>query len=209
VTREIALSKPSLDLTGEVNPTAELTLTRLDGKPLKVARVSALSHLQSDIQTVSSTAARLVVSEVGPSLAGAHNENIVLRLNDPLVPTLTIPVSWTTKGVYRSTPKAVNFGSVTPGTEVEQQISISGPDLTHLRVASAPPGWVARLQPVKSGTVKLTLRGSSEGGLLHSSIILATGNAREPNLAIPVYAVFETAAGACSSKPLGVNSSSH
>lgn len=106
-------------------------------------------------------------------------------------------------------PLAVNFGSVTPGAEVEQRIRISGPDLTHLRVASAPPGWVTRLQPIKSGTVKLTLRGSSKGGLLHSSIILATGNTREPNLAIPVYAVFETAAGACSSKPLGNNASAH
>ena len=208
VTREIALSKPSLDLTGKPLAAGTLTLTRLDGKPLNVTSINA-SHLKIDIQTVSPAVTRLAVSRIGFGLSGTHTEDLTLHLNDPLVPTLTLPVSWTTQGVYRSVPQAVNFGSVTSGTAVEQQVKISGPGLTHLRVASAPPGWVTRLQPTRSGTVKLTLRGSSKGGLLHSSIILATGNTREPNIAIPVYAVFETAAGACSSKPLGNNSSAH
>jgi hypothetical protein len=184
-------------------------LTRLDGKPLQVTNANASSHLKTDIQTVSPTVTRLAVSRIGFGLSGAHTEDLTLHLNDPLVPTISLPVSWTTQGVYRSVPQAVNFGSVVPGTAVEQQVKISGPDLTHLRVASAPPGWVTRLQPTKFGTVKLTIQGSSKGGLLHSSIILATGNTREPNITIPVYAVFETAAGACSSKPLGDNLSAH
>ncbi len=209
VTREIALSRPSLTLAGKPNSWATLRLTRLDGKPLKVSAINASSDLQTHIQIVSPTVSRLAVSQVGPSLAGAHSEDLTLRVNDPLVPTLTVPVSWTTKGIYQSVPEAVNFGSVTPGTAMEQQIQVSGSDVTHLRVVSAPLGWTAHLQPAKSGTVTLILRGSSKGGLLHSSLVLATGNAREPHIAIPVYAVFATAAGVCSSKLPGDHSSAH
>ena len=133
----------------------------------------------------------------------------MLRLNDPFVPTLTIPVFWTTAGSYHCLPQAVNFGSVAPGAVVEQQVRLSGPDVTHLRVVSTPPGWAAHLQPARSGTVTVILRGSSKGGLLHSSLVLATGNAHEPYIAIPVYAVFEAVAAVCSSKPRGDNSSAH
>lgn len=207
VTREIMLSRPSLALSDK--RAATLTLTRLDGKPLKVACANAPTHLKTDIQAISPNAARLTVSPLGSSLAGAHSEDVTLRLNDPLVPTLTIPVSWTVAGSYHCLPQSVNLGSVEPGTVVEQQVRISGPDVAHLRVASAPNGWVTHLQAAKSGTVTLILKGSSKGGLLHSAIVLATGDAHEPNVAVPVYAVFETAAGTCSNKPLGNNPSAH
>lgn len=209
VTREIAMSRSLLDLTAKPSSIDALTLTRLDGKPLKVACVNASSHLRADIQTVSPNVTRLAVFRVGPRLTGAHSEDVTLRLNDPLVPTLTIPVSWTIAGSYHCLPQYVNFGSVVPGTVVEQRVRISGPDAAHLRVVSAPKGWTTRLQSAKSGAVSLILRGSSKGGLLHSSIVLATGASREPTIAVPIYAVFETAAGVCSGKPLGDNSSAH
>ena len=200
VTRELALSQPVISLFGKPLVTGSLTIARLDGKPLSVTGLTSPAVLRTKASSLSASSVRVTAVQNGPDLAGAHREEITLHLNDPLVPTLTIPASWTTTGSYQSVPAAINFGSVEPGTALERKIQISGPNAAGLHIVSAPPGWEVNLHLVRPGTVALTLNGSSKGGLLHSSVILATGNASEPNIAIPVYAVFETSADVCSVK---------
>ncbi len=200
VTRELSLSQTSLVLTGKPSAAGSLLLSRLDGKPLSITSITSPAVLRTTAFSLSNSTIRVVASQSRPSLAGTHNEEVMLHLNDLLVPTLTIPVSWTTKGLYQSTPATVNFGSVAPGTALERKIQISGPNTKHLRIVSTPPGWKASLQPVKPGMVNLILYGSSKGGLLHSSVILATSDVHEPNIAIPIYAVFEASADPCSEK---------
>lgn len=200
VTPEIALSQTVLHLTGK-RKTASLTLNRLDGKPLSVIGVQAPAPIGAKVLPLSPHTVRLTASQIGPCLSGVHSEQITLKLNDPLVPTLTVPASWTTESAYQSVPPTVNFGSVAPGSVLKRKIRITGPDAAHLRLVSVPPGWKTQIHPVTPEIADLTLNGSSKGGLLHSSVVLATGNVREPNIAIPVYAVFETSADVCSVKP--------
>ena len=200
VTPEIALSQTALHLTGK-RKTASLTLNRLDGKQLSVVSVHAPASVNAKISPLSPHAVRLTASQTGPCLSGVHSGQITLKLNDPLVPTLALPTSWTTKSAYRSVPPTINFGSVAPGSVLKRKIWITGPDAAHLRLVSVPPGWKTQLHPITPEMVDLTLNGSSKGGLLHSSVVLATGNVHEPNIAISIYAVFETSADVCSVKP--------
>ena len=200
VTPEVALSQTVLNLTGKPK-TALLTLNRLDGKPLTITSVHAPASVSAKVFPLSPHTVSLTAFQTGACLAEVHSEPITLKLNDPLVPTLTIPTSWTTQSAYHCVPPTVNFGSVALGSVLTQKIRITGPDAAHLRLVSAPPGWKTHLQLVTPETVDLALNGSLKGGLLHSSVVLGTGNVHEPNIAIPVYAVFETRADACSVKP--------
>ncbi len=200
VTSEIAPSQTVLSLTGKLK-TASLTLNRLDGKPLSALSVQAPASLSAKVLPLSPHTIRLTASQNSPCLSGAHSEQITLRLNDALVPTLTVPVSWTTQSAYKIVPPTANFGSVASSFVLTQKIWISGPDAAHLRLVSVPPGWKTQIQPVAPRIVDLTLSGSSKGGLLHSSVVLGTDNVHEPRIAIPVYAVFETSADVCSVKP--------
>ncbi len=201
ITREIALSQTSLVLTGKPSAAGSLTLTRLDGKPLRVAGIVSPAVLRTKISPLSASAVRVTTWQNGPGLAGAQREEVTLNLNDSLVPTLTIPVGWTTSSRYRSVPAAVNFGSVALGAALAQKVQLSGPHASRLHIVSLPPGWKAHLQPVGPGRVDLTLKGSPKGGLLHSSVVLATRNQAEPNIAVPIYAVVETSADVCSVQP--------
>ena len=200
VTPEIALSQAVLHLPGN-QKAASLTLTRLDGKPLNVSNVHAPAFLEAEALPVSDHTIRLVASQSGSCLSGVHDETIALHLNDPLVPELVVPVSWTTKSAYQCAPLALNFGSVPSGSVLKRKIRITEPNAAHLRLVSLPPGWKTQLQPVAPEIIDLTLNGSSKGGLLHSSVVLGTGNVHEPHIAIPIYAVFETSADVCSVKP--------
>lgn len=200
VAHVVARSRDTLVLGGKPDASAVLTLTRLDGKPLTASVLQVPNALRAQITSVSPAVLRLAVHVAGPSMAGQHEEAVALRLNDALLPTLTIPVSWSTASRYRILPPSVNFGSVAPGAALSRNIDITGPFASGLRVVSAPPGWTAFVQKgANAFSATLTLHGSAKGGLLHSSVLLATGNAREPNITIPVYAVGETAADACKS----------
>lgn len=194
VAREIAFSARSLDLgDGTSRAPAAFTVTRVDGKPLLVS-ADAPRPLRVRVEQLSSNAARVLVSFAAPALAGVHEEQIALRLNHPGLPTTKVPVMWVTPSVYQTTPEQVNFGVVAPNSARKQQVRVSGPDAAKLRVLSCQGGVRARLDPPRAAGSRqavLSVAYTPKGGknsLMRGQIVLATGNARQPRVVIPVYA---------------------
>lgn len=193
VARDIAFSARSLDLgDGTSGAPATLTVTRVDNKPLSVSLVKAPHPLRARVKQVSPSSARLVVSFAAPSLAGVQEKEITLGLNCPGLPATTIPVRWATPGLYQMTPEQVNFGVVSPGTARKQQVRLSGADVSKLRVLSCQGGVSAHLlrrAGSRQAVLSIVYRPKGgQGSLLRGHVVLATGEARQPRLIVPVYA---------------------
>ena len=194
VTREVALSAKSLDLGSRDDASASLTVARLDKQPLTVSPQNVPASLQVTVSPNGPDSAAVRVTRRGPRVAGVREEEVTLGLNHPLLPTVTVPVRWENASAYQVAPPSINFGAVKPAATLLQSVRVSLPagyPLSNFRVLSAPPGWQAHVTPLPSDkrVALVSLRGSlRKETLLHSRLVLATGNPREPEIIIPIYA---------------------
>lgn len=188
VKQVVALSPPSLNLNDAFVPSSTLTITRLDGKRLEASAQNVPSPLVARLERLSPLVLRLQLKQIAPSLAGTHHEQMRLHLNVPGLSHLTVPVKWTVKGNYQMQPSSADFGLIPTQTPLQKIITISGRNASRLRVVSTPPGWKARLRTKSEHQAVLTLQGTLKGGLLNAFVVVATGDPRDPQIAVPLFA---------------------
>ena len=189
--------------TVEIPKSAVLTVFRADQKPVHVLSVEVPNSISAKVVQVSPESSKVFLKLAKESSVGLHEEKITLHLDDPKVPSWVCPVSWQVKGAFDLSPDTVNFGLVKKGTRLKSSVSIVGKDVTKLKVAFCPSNVVVRLQQIghQEATLKIGWLANLGGlPLLHTRIVLSTGNPKEPRLIIPLYgAILPGKSGDCTS----------
>lgn len=192
----LTMNPPAIDL-GVVRSSERRhfrsTLSKVDGKALHITIPNDTNRSiykivpQADRSTVELRGTIIV-----PSTAGNYEESIRLRLDDPLLPTVIVPVRFTVASEFSVQPAHLNFGIVPLRGVLQQNVRIRGQFPQSLRIVTAPPQVSAMLRCVNSGEYVLNARTTttSRADLLSSQVVLATGNAKQPKIIVPVYAAF-------------------
>ncbi len=201
VERDIELNSPFVSLA---NGAGEITMKRLDGEPLRLTVVSTPDSIKVVLQELSPESVRVRFTTTLQATAGTHQEDVVIGINHPGLPQVTIPVSWTSAGKYKLVPDTLNFGLVPFGAEKQGAVRITGPSVSGLRLISLPPSFTGKINADGPNTAALNVRWSGKGGkrLIHANVTLSTGDVTEPRLVIPVYAAvnYTAADGGCTAK---------
>lgn len=170
---------------------ARTTLTRLDGKPLRVTGIQAPARIRMRAERAAPNVVRLVASVEAPGVAGQYWDKIVLRTDDAALPQVTLLASYKAAGLYTISPPEINFGVMNSPQAAQRSVRVRGPRAASLRVLAAPPGVAVTLRPLPTGEYLINALYRAKGGkgqITAGKIVLATDNPRQPRLTIPLYA---------------------
>lgn len=128
-----------------------------------------------------------------PAETGRFTQRLWLRSNDPRGP-LPLTVTGLVVGFYQLDPAAINFGRVAVGQSVKRRVRLRAlsqssafrPSLRPLR-----PGPIAleraRLEPDGRYEVTVSAQPRSGKDFLSSTLVIDTGDARQPFVMVPTF----------------------
>ena len=196
VVQNYRLSADAVEMTS--GKEATVILSRRDGKSITLSSVETPGGIVATRTAFATDTVRVGLRRApnsGTQPVGQYTEPVRLHLGGDLPAILTVAASWTIPSRYSVAPTLLNLGSVKPQSTTTRTVTVSGVGASHLCIENAPTGFTAKVAPQGANRATITVSGTVTTAVLHDALILATGNASEPRLRIPLVAVLDTDSG--------------
>jgi hypothetical protein len=176
--------------TGSKEMTVDLKADKT--RPFKVTGVTAEASFiaveQEPLQTEERAGVRLYVKAQPGTPAGAFASKVVVTTDDAAKPRIEIPVRGSGAGGLHAEPAKLVFDAAAPGADVGAVALLGGKGVQVTGVRSSSPALEPALaaQPDGSYQVRVKLAANAKPGRVLAKLIVATADAKQPELTVPV-----------------------
>jgi hypothetical protein len=194
----IAVVPPALDF-GTVPPAGSqdktIDLKSAKTRPFQVTSAHAEAPFvaveKEPMQTEDRAGYRLYVQVKPGAPAGPFATRIVVETDDAAKPRIEIPVRGAGAGGLRADPARLVFEAAAPGSEVGRVRVLGGKAVQVTGVKCSTPMLEAAFaaQPDGSCEVRVRLAAGAKPGRILGKVIVATGDAAQPEVSVPVMGV--------------------
>jgi hypothetical protein len=164
-------------------------------RPFKVTSATSespwIALVQEPLQTDERAGVRLFVKAKPGTPAGPLDTKVVITTDDAAKPRIEIPVRAASSGGMTAVPAKLVFEAVAAGSDVGTVALKSDKGQKVMGVKSSTPSLEPTLAPQPDGSyqVRVKVASSAKPGRIYGKLIVATGDAAQPELVVPVLGV--------------------